>query len=137
VVTDPGQSRSWKAYAVGLYRAELAARGIAAPLFGHGVAVAVELTAIFSCPRSQYRKREPRQSREHTGRPDVDNLLKAALDAGNGVLWMDDSQVSEAVVRKVVGAQEQPPLVVLTLRAMRESELPLTAPRTGAGAEEG
>jgi Holliday junction resolvase RusA-like endonuclease len=27
------------------------------------------------------------------GRPDVDNLAKLVLDAGNGILWDDDSQI--------------------------------------------
>lgn len=31
---------------------------------------------------------------------DVDNLTKAALDACNGVVWRDDSQVVELVARK-------------------------------------
>ena len=29
----------------------------------------------------------------HTKRPDVDNLVKAVLDALNGVAWEDDSQI--------------------------------------------
>ena len=36
----------------------------------------------------------------HTSRPDVDNLSKAVLDAMNGVLWADDSQVWRLVAEK-------------------------------------
>ena len=32
--------------------------------------------------------------------PDVDNLAKAVLDACNGLLWADDGQVVELVVRQ-------------------------------------
>lgn len=40
----------------------------------------------------------------HTKRPDIDNLAKLVLDAGNGVLWEDDSQVCHLDVRKVYGS---------------------------------
>ena len=30
-----------------------------------------------------------------TGKPDIDNYVKAVMDAGNGILWVDDSQVVE------------------------------------------
>jgi len=33
-------------------------------------------------------------------RPDCSNLVKGLEDAGNGVLWMDDSQIVELIVRK-------------------------------------
>lgn len=29
------------------------------------------------------------------GKPDIDNYVKAVMDAGNGILWVDDSQVIE------------------------------------------
>jgi Holliday junction resolvase RusA-like endonuclease len=29
------------------------------------------------------------------GKPDLDNYIKAIMDAGNGILWVDDSQVCE------------------------------------------
>jgi len=34
---------------------------------------------------------------------DVDNLLKTVMDGLNGVAWKDDRQVSELVVRRVMG----------------------------------
>lgn len=34
-------------------------------------------------------------------RPDLDNLLKGFLDAGNGILWHDDAQVCHLDVHKV------------------------------------
>lgn len=33
---------------------------------------------------------------------DIDNLIKATFDAGNGVLWKDDSLIIDLVVRKVM-----------------------------------
>ena len=66
----------------------------------HPTAEAVQVTVAF------YRRTR--------GRVDVDNLLKTVLDAANGVLWLDDSQVVEARVRKVlgVGAQKCTRLIV-------------------------
>ncbi len=34
------------------------------------------------------------------GRPDLDNLAKAVLDAGNGLIWRDDSQVTTLATSK-------------------------------------
>lgn len=115
VVTDPTKSRSWKSYATGRYEEALAAAGLAAPAFGDD-AVVVELVAYFACPTSKHLKRGIRPACPKTGKPDVDNLLKAALDAGNGVLWVDDSRVCSARVTKLVAAQGEPPRVELRVR---------------------
>jgi Holliday junction resolvase RusA-like endonuclease len=34
------------------------------------------------------------------GRPDVDNLAKLAMDALNGVFWIDDAQIADLTVTK-------------------------------------
>jgi Holliday junction resolvase RusA-like endonuclease len=38
---------------------------------------------------------------------DVDNLLKPVLDALRGIAWIDDTQVCELMVRRVIGRQRQ------------------------------
>lgn len=43
---------------------------------------------------------------ETSSRADVDNLAKAVLDAGNGILYRDDSQVVSLVISKVKSANE-------------------------------
>ena len=40
---------------------------------------------------------------EHTIKPDIDNLLKFVMDAGNGVLWSDDRQIHQVQMKKVYG----------------------------------
>ena len=35
-----------------------------------------------------------------TGRPDIDNIVKAACDALNGIVWTDDSRITELSVYK-------------------------------------
>lgn len=115
-MVDPAKSRSWKAYASGLYAAELERAGIAAPAFPPGCAVTAFITAVFPCPKSDHRKRDPRPSRPHVGRPDADNLAKSALDAACGLLFVDDAQVSRLIVQKVVGAQGEAPRVIVTVK---------------------
>lgn len=43
---------------------------------------------------------------------DIDNLIKACLDAGNGTLWRDDSQVRSVHGEKVKGDEEKIQVVV-------------------------
>lgn len=45
-----------------------------------------------------------RSRMHHKKRPDVDNLAKLVLDAGNGVLYEDDSQVCDLHIQKVYGS---------------------------------
>jgi len=55
---------------------------------------------FFSFPKSwSVKKKESRP--KHTQRPDLDNLLKLVLDACNGRVWRDDSQICEIYAKKV------------------------------------
>ena len=108
---DPPKSRSWKGVAQ-VHMIEALAKAEAKPLAA-GVPVELQVIAIFSCPKSQYRKNTPRERRHHTKRPDADNILKAVKDAGTGILWHDDSQVMDARVIKIIGAQDEEPCVVI------------------------
>jgi Holliday junction resolvase RusA-like endonuclease len=75
----------------------------------------VSVVAVFVLPRPQRPKRGPR--RWHTARPDTDNLLTSCWDAVKGVLWVDDSQVSEVRASKVVaGPGELPHLILVVER---------------------
>lgn len=49
------------------------------------------------------------------GKPDVDNLVKLAKDALNGVLWVDDSQVVALTAHKVYGAEPKTCIYVAEL----------------------
>ena len=59
----------------------------------------VEVGAVFRFPRpkAHYRKdgglKEWAEWQKHVGKPDLDKLLRAILDALTGIAWVDDSQV--------------------------------------------
>jgi Holliday junction resolvase RusA-like endonuclease len=44
-------------------------------------------------------------------RPDLDNLVKAVLDALNGLAWRDDAQIHTLHISKVVAAGDEQPHV--------------------------
>lgn len=65
--------------------------------------VTLSITAYVAIPKSMPKKRQ-RDAAEGivkpVTRPDADNYAKAALDGCNGILFRDDSQVTDLIVRK-------------------------------------
>ena len=104
---DPPKSRNWKATAQHHMRLQCA-KPIPAK-----VPVELSIEVVFRCPVSDYRKRKPREWRWRTKRPDLDNVIKAIKDAGNGVLWLDDNQIVEIHASKIIAAQGEPPMILL------------------------
>lgn len=97
----PEKTATWETFAKWQARAQLGAPPI---LRGP---VAVTVTATFAIPPSWSKaKREAALRGEiaHTSRPDSDNILKA-LDAFNNLLWVDDAQITRAVVEKRYGSE--------------------------------
>lgn len=79
------------------------------------VAGPVEVELVFSVgplPQTHKRKKLTGEMREHcmiqgaylTG-SDVDNYAKTVLDAGNGIVWVDDVQVVRLVANKCYGVE--------------------------------
>ena len=62
--------------------------------------VRVLVEARFAFPVSTAKKRLADRAPMFS-RPDVENLAKTVLDGCTGILWTDDAQVAELVVRKV------------------------------------
>jgi len=48
-----------------------------------------------------------------TGKPDLDNMVKAAKDALNGIAWKDDSQVVSVTAMKTYGKKPQVVLKII------------------------
>lgn len=105
-VHERPEDSNWKHYAQAHYREAMAGR---AP---YECAVHVSIFAVWPQPKAT-RKAERGFRIWRVGKPDADNLAKAVLDAGNGVLWLDDAQVAELIVRRVVGAQGEAPRVMV------------------------
>jgi len=96
------------------YERELGKAGMAAwpraPITGP---LAVRVVANMPIPKS-WSKSKQFDARTgqlaHTTKPDADNILKI-LDALNGIVWIDDAQITMASVEKRYSAQ--PELVVI------------------------
>lgn len=59
---------------------------------------------VMPIPKSlSKRKRESLAGTGHNKRPDLDNLVKAALDAANGVMIEDDSRIWKLIASKEYG----------------------------------
>jgi len=64
---------------------------------------------LLDCPISVIIELYFKDNRNH----DIDNYNKLILDAGTGILWKDDGQIVELVIRKYVDTKK--PRVELTL----------------------
>lgn len=107
----PGPTRAYEALARLAAAQEM--RGCAP----HSCPVQVDIQAQLQIPASWPKaKREAalRGDIKPTGRPDVDNYVKAILDAANSVVWVDDSQVVRIVAEKRYALS---PELIVTVRA--------------------
>jgi len=110
-IVDPKRSRAWKAVAHAHMQEAMGDRPIPdGPL-------AVTIRAVWP-PSGPPRKREPRPECWRPKSPDADNVAKAVLDAGNGVLWLDDRQVVELRVTKRHAAQGEGPRVEVAVESV-------------------
>jgi len=103
---DPQASRVYKADISYIAKKELEKINFKNLMEG---AIGLNVTAYFPCPKSQYRKTNPRLERHHAKRPDADNIAKSVKDGLNGVLYHDDGQIAELTIKKRIAAQGEPP----------------------------
>lgn len=59
-------------------------------------ALSVTITAYLPAPKAAAKQLD----RPHVSRPDLDNLIKAALDGCNGIAFADDSQIYNLTAHK-------------------------------------
>lgn len=80
----------------------------------------VVFSAVFYLPRPKrlLGRRTAALAVPHVTKPDLDKLVRAAKDALTGVVWTDDSQVTDVIARKrYCGATEFPRAVLRVRRA--------------------
>jgi len=117
----PAKSRNWKATAREHARAAMRRAGEMLPFSS---TVAVDWIAVCQRPRSTYRKRSPRGRELRHQKPDADNIAKAILDAFNGVVFDDDSQVAVMSGCKLTGAQGEGAYTLVRIREVVAESLP-------------
>jgi len=124
-VYEPTAARQWKAVFRDMLGLELERIGSekGRPAFP-AEPVSLEIEAAFTCPKSDHRKTLPRPRRWHVKpRNNADNVAKAVMDACNGLLYLDDGQVAELKVRKLIAAQGETPYVMIEATALAEDGL--------------
>jgi Holliday junction resolvase RusA-like endonuclease len=97
VAFTPAKTRRWEQTAALMAQQEMRGRAL---MTGP---VEVVVLAAFGVPQSwpTWKRAEALIGGvAHTGRPDADNLAKAATDALNGVVFRDDSQIVSLITRK-------------------------------------
>lgn len=79
------------------------------------------MDCLFIMPRPKRAKNRNGGNRyPHTIKPDADNLVKCCLDALNGEIWEDDSQVCEVNATKLVAARGEAPFVEIVINSVKE-----------------
>lgn len=64
--------------------------------------VALEVDLVHVVPASWSKKKRAAMPVPQC-KPDVDNVIKAVGDGGNGVLWVDDKQIAAVAAKRVWG----------------------------------
>jgi len=81
--------------------------------------VEIEMRAVLPIPASWSKKRQAEAMVGHelpAKRPDIDNIMKLAMDAINGIVIFDDAQVVRMVAEKKYGPQA---LTVISVKPIR------------------
>ena len=87
--------------ALAAQRAMASARPFLGPLV-------VEVESVHTIPASWSKKRQLEAlGKPCQTKPDIDNIVKAIADGGNGVVWADDKQIVQLVAAKRYGARPE------------------------------
>lgn len=85
-----------------------------------GGACHLDMTFVRSIPK-KWNKKKKQQAIDHEIRPvttpDLDNYEKAVMDAANGVLYKDDSQIVSKNTRKIYG---EVPKVIIKIEEIKD-----------------
>ena len=78
----------------------------------------VELLFTMPRPKAITRKRSANLRMWHATAPDVDNLVKAVLDALNSTAWADDGQIAQLTAAKRVAGDGDTPGALISIHAL-------------------
>src|SRR5574343_858636 len=98
---DPATSRSWKEAVRWAVSDAMQGEAI------HDWPLEVRMAFWFQRPKSHYGTGKnsgvlrPAAPRMHTSKPDAENCAKLLLDAMNGLVYRDDSQVCRLIIEKI------------------------------------
>ena len=107
------------------FKAAIRAAAEAAGIAPSEKPISLSICAVFPRPQSLVWKKKPMPRRLHTAKPDIDNVLKAVLDALNGIAWKDDAQVCGMFQsRKWIAAGGEEPHVVIEWYEEADDGLP-------------
>jgi Holliday junction resolvase RusA-like endonuclease len=107
----PATARTWRKYAQDYMRealSEMRSGDTSEPAFRAGIPVHLTIIARWPMPISRHLKRSLRPAEWRTQRPDMKNVLTALEDAGNDLLWADDSQIVAFELYKITREQSAP-----------------------------
>ena len=85
--------------------------------------IAIEILCYVKVPEAMSRKRKEMAYRGELcplRKPDLDNVMKAVLDACNGVVWRDDKEVTKAQIYRYYS--DRPKLVVKVMWDEEDAE---------------
>lgn len=110
-VYERKRSRLWKRGAREVIRTALSDRVL--PVYPIDVPLRFEVLAAFPCPRSDYRVRIPAIRRWMPVTPDLSNIVKAAEDACNELVYADDRQIVTLFAFQYYGGQDEDAQVII------------------------
>ena len=114
---------------------------VAAPITPTTEPVAVTLDFVFERPKCHFRtgrfsgELRPDAPRFHTSYPDVDNLVKFALDALNKHIFKDDKQVYSVTAAKRYCRPDETPHTTIGIVTETEVKRPKKKRRIGSKAD--
>lgn len=103
---EPVKAKEYKSYARLKCVQALKDEGVDMPVPVAGTGYRIDIVAFKEPPKSFSRKKAIMALKGElvpVTKPDLDNVAKIVLDALNGVMWRDDSEVTALSVHKVYG----------------------------------